>query len=361
MKYKLFLDESGNTGNPKLKENGWNFREQPNYALGSICVKSDMSDKLSDDVLELFSRYDSGLGVQKELKSTTNYWFNNDLLLELMNLLNRFDVKFFFDITNKKFNIIKYITHYCIYPMFIMDFDQEISEERINVATSAYNNIDDDLLSEFIELSLKDTDEPNLREGYISFLSKLHLSTSDKLLMKRLSESIDYFRDTDNELKYMIPIEDYTNKGKLMRLLPNIDSFNNVITSTATLRLNPKDELFVLHDIQEQFGQSYENWIDKNQLLGVNNIKDIKFVESKEVVLIQVIDFITGNLLKLYNSVLNNSGIKKSDRIMGEILSTAIGNTNIVSNGYEQNKFFELFSKKYSRAPLPRFPNLNFS
>lgn len=353
MDYIMYLDESGNTGNPKLKEKGWNFREQPNYGLGAICIRKDKEEALINNVLDLFSKYDSELGRSKELKSTTEYWFNNELFCELTALLEKYDVIFYFDIISKKFNIVKYLVQYCLYPESIIDFDESIRQEKVNFATLASNNIEDEQLQEFIELCQLETEYEGLREKYIEFLLNLKKNVVNDSILERVEKGIEIFRDKEITLDKLLPIEDYTNKGRLMRLLPNIDSFNNVFTSVSALRLTPRDNVVLYHDIQEQFGKSYERWVSESLKFGLTNVEKIEFVKSDDSILIQVIDFLTGNLMSLYENTISSSSLKRRDRELGKKVNTLLYNTNIISTKYDQDKFFSSHGIKYSNTTMP--------
>ncbi|WP_026478219.1 DUF3800 domain-containing protein [Alkaliphilus transvaalensis] len=354
MEYKIFMDESGNTGNPKYTNKGWNFREQPNYAVGAICIRQDFENDLKKEILELLYSYDKELGTTKELKSTTDYWFNNELLIKLYNIFQKYKTIYYFDIIGKRFNIVKYLVHYCLFPECIIDFDSEKLDRKVQFATLAYNNIDDDLLGEFVELCKIDTEFELLRDHYIDFLVKLKNGVKEREIKERVDNAIMSYRNKAIPLSRLIPIEDYTNKSKLMRLLPNIDSFNNAVASISTLKLKSSDKVNIYHDVQEQFGNSYEKWIEQMNGLGISNIKGIQFVKSEESIFIQVVDFLVGNLLKLYERLVNNNTVKKEDRLFGRSVQELLYNTNVVSTKYIQEQFFSSLQMKYGNTPRPR-------
>ncbi|WP_202710336.1 DUF3800 domain-containing protein [Sporosalibacterium faouarense] len=354
MDYVMYLDESGNTGNPRLKKNGWNFREQPNYGLGAICIKRSNEKEIKNKILNLFAKYDKELGQGKELKSTTDYWFNNELFCELIELLERHNTIFYFDIISKRFNIVKYLVHYCLYPDSIINFDHSIREEKVNFATLVSNNIEDESLQEFIELCQLETAYEGLRVKYIEFLTNLKNNVTEDSIVNRIEKGISIFKDNEVPLEKLLPIEDYTNKGRLMRLLPNIDSFNNVFVSVARLRLSPSDNVILYHDIQEQFGKSYERWISETFKMGLKNIKKIEFLKSDESILIQAIDFLVGNLVSLYQRTIINNSLTRNDRQLGKRVNRLIYNTNIVSTKYDQEKFFSSHGIKYGKTTIPK-------
>ena len=353
MDYVMYLDESGNTGNPRLKEKGWNFREQPNYGLGAICIKRSNEEEIKNEILNLFVKYDEELGRTKELKSTTDYWFNNELFCELTELLERYNTIFYFDIISKRFNVVKYLVQYCLYPDSIINFDDSIREEKVNFATLISNNIEDESLQEFIELCQLETEYEGLRGKYIEFLTNLRNRATVDSIINRIDKGISIFKDKEVPLENLLPIEDYTNKGRLMRLLPNIDSFNNVFVSVATLRLSPRDNVILYHDIQEQFGKSYERWISETLKIGLTNVEKIEFLKSDESILIQAIDFLVGNLVSLYERTIINNSLTRNDRQLGKRVNKLLYNTNIVSTKYDQDKFFSSHGIKYGRTTMP--------
>ncbi len=48
MNYKMFIDESGNTGEPRIKNGKWNYGEQPYFGLGSIMIKEEVEKEFSN-------------------------------------------------------------------------------------------------------------------------------------------------------------------------------------------------------------------------------------------------------------------------------------------------------------------------
>ena len=50
MNYEMYMDESMNTGNPCYKDGKWNFKDQPYFALGSMCIEEVKRDSLTEKI-----------------------------------------------------------------------------------------------------------------------------------------------------------------------------------------------------------------------------------------------------------------------------------------------------------------------
>lgn len=75
-------------------------------------------------------------------------------------------------------------------------------------------------------------------------------------------------------------------------------------------------------------------------------------IQKKDVV-IQVVDFFTGNILRLYKEIISTSYMNRKNRELVKKIKPLLENCNIVASNYEQMRFFEQCNIKYRKAPLP--------
>ena len=136
-----------------------------------------------------------------------------------------------------------------------------------------------------------------------------------------------------------------------MSFLPNLDAYNNVIASISRLSLSKNDSIYIYHDVQKQFSNSITKWTDRIKT-DTKNIDNIKFIESKDEILIQFIDYITGNFRICFNNIMNGP-TKKRDREFTKLLKDILLQSNIVSTKNDQEKFFNAIGTKPIYPQLP--------
>lgn len=358
MNYAIFLDESGNTGNPRLKNNKWNWGSQPYFALGSLCIKEEERVEIGNAILTITNSYYNGLGSEIELKSTSKYRFKNEMLVKIVDLLSKKDTKFYIDITNKRFQIIKYIVEYCIFPYYMLDKVSSVRDKKVNAATYLYNNLTDEMINKFITLATTDLDDDHIISMILKYLDELKSNLKDKEINSQINNVeviIANFKLYGLSVSNLLPLRDMTNKGSEMCFLPNLDAFLNIIASTATLRISKNDKLSIYHDKQKQFDQSIIKWTEKmRNMFNIKNLNKIEFVESKGDILVQTIDFITGQILKKFTISMNTSYQSKKEKELVKVFKSIAENCNIVSTKYEQDKFFGDYNIRYGKTVMPK-------
>ncbi|WP_039238980.1 hypothetical protein, partial [Clostridium novyi] len=329
-------------------------------ALGSLLIEESKSNLLKRDIEKILSKYDKELGINKELKSTAKYKFKNKLLQDIIDTLLKYKVRFYFDISNKKYKIVMNIVEYCIYPYYLQDtgFSEELRQKKIFAANYLFYNLNDNILNKFIDLCTQNLEENEVvsHSNLLDFLQVLYNNIIDehiKYQVKFLKDYICNYRKYGLSIRNIYPIQDLTNKKSLMSFLPNIDAFLNIIANTTNLRMWKEDKLLIFHDEQKQFSESLVKWVEemKHKML-VRNIDKIAFVESKTNVLIQTIDFLTGTILSCLVKSINNPYIR-SNREMLRILKPMVENCNIVSVEGDYREFFKQSKVKFSKSPVP--------
>lgn len=357
MKYNIYIDESGNTGNIRIDEaNQWNFNVQKYFSLGAIIVKADYADNLENEFREILLRYMPGLGDNTELKAKKDYKFTTELLFDISNLLEKYSACTMFDISNKKYKVIMQIVEYYVYPYYSFGWDiSAMREKRIIAATNIYNSLPDVEIKKYMDIcenSLYTNGE--IIEKLLLFLDNLK-GYIDKSLYGNIDETkekIQNYKQYNLEIENLLPIKDYTNRGKKLSFLPNTDAFTNLILQIASFQAPKSSNLDIYHDEQKQFSNVIQDWANNLKARGVN-IDNIKFISSTNNSLIQMTDFLTGNILKLYEDIVDNAYANKRNRDKIKILKTLLKSCNIVSTRAEQAIFFDTCGINYVRTPMP--------
>lgn len=356
MDYVMFIDESGNTGNPKLKENGWNWGEQPSFALGSLCIKQKDVEEVRIKITDVLNKYENGLGTARELKSTASYRFTQSLIGDLISVFDSYNAKYYIDITNKRFQVVKYIVEYCVYPLHLEKEFNDLRGRKRAAATILYNNLSDELLSRYIEICEKDYDDSLVKE-ISEFIDSLVECVNDNEIIEccmQVKNIVVNYSKYNIEIKNLVPIRDITNRNREMSLLPHLDAYLNIIGSTSILRLSSTDKLYIYHDEQKQFSNALIKWTDTMKGYDeISNLRKVQFINSKKDVLIQSIDFLTGHSVKIFNKTTKAKYFTGRDKMLTKTMSSVLLNCNILSTRYEQDNFFDVLKLKSGRTQMP--------
>jgi len=326
----LYLDESGKTGTQRYAKK-WNFVNQPYFALCGILISESNVDELNEFVDSIKQSYK----IQGEIKATKGGVRKNidSLMEEFWNKEKELNCELYLEIVNKKFCMAMYITDYCVFPYYDIQYEKYTSYEgtvlRKNFANFIYDSISDELLGEFVEFFDDD----------IQDVSKM------KLLCKKLIQNIkhtkftEYVNDTldsiDNHKRlgllkrHLFPVVDYY-KGKCstVAVCPHINSFNNILN-----RLEDMKNLNIIHDkladLEEALRKIVSEQVDKNtsDIMG--------FEDSRNYNILQLADFWCGNINEVVQGVLN--GENNSNSIAKDIIQTKV---NFVSTFKEQETLF---------------------
>lgn len=353
MDYSIFLDESGNTGEAKYNNGKWNFETQPYFVLGSYSIRSNKIDEFKSEFKMVIEKYDKDFGTTRELKSTAKDKFKIDLLSDMVQLVSKYNLDLYLDISNKKYKIVTVIVENCMYPQYIYQNKMDVRNECIIAANYLYNNLNDNILSEYINLCNKK--QPNFLD-LNTFLIKLENDINENILKQDVSfvrEYIKHYENKNLKLEDLYPVKDLNNKGTVTSFLPNLDAYNNIIASKYRELYKNYNNINIYHDKQDQFSNCLIKWTETiNKIFNFESTDNIKFIDSKDDILIQFIDYLTGNVRICFENIINNSH-KRLDRELSKTLKPLFYSCNIVSTEREQHKFFDSLGLKYTATPVP--------
>lgn len=330
---RIYVDESGNTGAIKEKvkeEYKFNFYEQPYFALGGIMIDESQEEEIEKLLRNLYNKNK----IVGELKYT-NYKNRERLLYSIIEVFSNYNCRMFFDITNKRYKIVNYIIDYCVVPYYAGNRNEDffLTQCILNIASDIlYDELGDDILYKFIETT---NGENNSIDKLIEFCTLLEASVHSRFIKEQIKETIDSIKRHKGfrlSKENLFPLIDSTNIGKKpFSLLPNIDAISNLVFQ---LTKNETDNIEVFHDNQKEYSKSLSKWVNEvaqNKKINITT----RFEESKENVILQAVDFITGHV----NENFINKNIYNNE-YMKDIVKNKV---NFVST-YSQQKIMRKFS-----------------
>lgn len=361
MKYHVYMDESGNTGEPRYKADKqvWNWGEQAYFALGGVGIPEEIEDSMRTDLLEILQSFDPALGVGKEWKSKANSLFNPELMEKVLHLLFQNQGMVYVDITNKKFKIAHYFVDYCVFPYYLeMAPALDKRQERIEIVGKIYNSWDDQLFARFVDLCHKGLKTEDNLDVFLTFLGDAEQYLVKKNIVRDLSAVIDRVKHSEAyglTWKNLMPVMDYDNRGNPLCFSPNVDAYLHIAATMANRQTKNMSSIHIFHDEQKQFIPALEQWTQNLREQNGLTLDAFTPLPSDDL-LIQLSDFIAGKLIRVYRDIVSNSAPKRDTRELMKVIKPIIaGNCNVVSTRYEQQRFYSAFGLKVhpTRIPAP--------
>lgn len=361
MNYHVYMDESGNTGEPRYKTDKqvWNWGEQAYFALGGVGIPKEFENSMRTGLLEILQSFDPALGTDKEWKSKANSLFNRELMEKVIYLLTQNEGIVYVDITNKKFKIIQYFVDYCVFPYYLtLNPVLDKRQERIEIANRIYSSWDDQLFARFVDLCHKGLETQDDLDAFLTFLGDAEKYLVKRNIVQDLSAVIDRVKHSESyslTRKNLVPIMDYDNRGNPLCFSPNVDAYWHIAATMANRQPKSVSSIHIFHDDQKQFIPALKQWTQN--LREQNGLTLDAFTPlSSDDLLIQLSDFITGKLIRVYRDIVNSSVPKRDTREFIKVIKPIIeGDCNVVSTQYEQRRFYSAFGLEVrpTRIPLP--------
>lgn len=350
--YNVYIDESGNTGNIEMQVDfTWNYEEQTHFALGAIYMPEDMVENTGAEMQNILHKYDKSLGIEHELKSKAKYMFKIDLLKDITEVLQDKKARFFCDISNKKYKVIISLVDYCIYPYYMNVRSRSLC---IEMADFLYRALPLEQIRAFMLLCQRSCDDEQSVVELVDYMERLNefLILNQKYSIRKVINVVKNYNNYGLKIQNLFPIKDFNNKGVEESFLPNVDAFTNLIASIYKLRLHKDAYINIYHDEQRQFSNVLMKWAKSLEDNGIQ-IRDIGFPVSKDEIFIQIADFYTGSIVRLYKKIIGQTHIDEDDKKMIKILKPLLCNCNVVAPRDEMQKFFETCGLKVIRSQLP--------
>lgn len=327
MAHKYYLDESGNTGDLITSKVDLNFGNQPIFTLACIGISNEkhISEKINN--LKLKHEIEC-----EELKSSDLYFSKPLFLLDIAKLITVERCPILVELVDKKYCVATAIVNHHIWPPYFSGDEStgQIQFIRNGLADYITNNLPNDCYEAFFRACLNPSEE-NLLSSMETlksfFFSKIDEIDFAELTVKAIEETIDDYRviksqgDTEEAIKKFIPIPDQMKNGKSINLLPHVHSIFNLIARLNKYHLKEIKGLILHHDIQNEFDdiliyskeileskdQDYDGPPVTNSDFNLLEQFELKFVDSKNSIGIQIADLLAG----YFNRYINGAFYKK--------------------------------------------------
>jgi|SRR5690554_59185 len=327
---KLYIDESGNTGETLSKESEFNFREQPYYVLAGLFVKNELEEELQDFVDELKTKY----RVQgNELKAKNLYESKHLFITELVEFIIDKKIPFFIELMDKLFYLNIQLVEYFIVPYYSLPINDENIYRKRFIASTLGQFLNQDIYQKFID-TIKENTNDALEKFYDELISHFKNTNQNEIKINVEQTKTDYFEKKENNpeqaLKDFLPIPDENPNKRLIYLLPNYNAFTNLI-ARAQKYINdtsPESGFDIIHDEQKQFDVIFATAlelmknndtdvvvngtvINEKAMFNLEKEINLSFIDSKTNIFIQVSDLLAGVIMRFWSDFIS----KNEDKI----------------------------------------------
>jgi hypothetical protein len=323
---KLYIDESGNTGETLSQDGNFNFVEQPFYVLSGLLVNDTAKVALEAFVSQLKVKYH----IQgNELKSKGIYKSKSNFLKELVDYLTDKKIPVFTELMDKLYYIHTQLIEYFIVPYYSLEFnDLNIEKKRI-ISAELGKFLNQDIYDKFL-IAIKMNSNESLEEFYEVLINHFDAINEEELKKNVQLTKEDYFDEKSinpvSALRKFFPIPDENPNNRLIHLLPNYNAFTNLIgrVQKYVIDFTSKDYFDIIHDEQKQFDVIYKKTIQSMKQLNLDSIVEhtklaskgtfnlnenisLTFIDSKTDISIQVADLLSGFIMRFWLDFKNNN------------------------------------------------------
>lgn len=322
---KLYIDESGNTGETLSKDSKFNFVEQPYYVLTGI---------LLDDNTQLC--FETFLNNQKikhriqgnELKAKNLYDSKRVFISELTDYIIDNKIPFFVELMDKQFYIHIQLVEYFIVPYYSLPLTNENIFRKRFIASSLGQFMNQTIYQCFID-TIKENSSVALENFYDILINHFNSIGQNEIKINVEQTKIDYLEmkeeNPEKALKHFFPIPDENPHKRLIHLLPNYNAFTNLIARTQKFLNEIKFE--IIHDEQKQFDVIFQSALEsmktndsdkfvENTMItekakfNIDSTIRLNFVDSKTNILVQSSDLIAGVIMRFWSDFINGNSDK---------------------------------------------------
>lgn len=373
---KIYIDESGNSGDLVQRKIDLTFSNQNIFTLSAVKIPEDVYSKLEKEFIpELKKKYKIQSG---EIKSSNLFDKKPKVILEIVDFIKDNNIDYFIEITDKKYYICNSMVIYQVIPPYFIS-REELNGER-EVLREIYmdifiRNIGESEYQCFFEACQNINEESLLNSFHTlkKFFSEkikeekdLYLKIIYQCIVNDIGISIEYYFDIkdkeglDNAVRKFLPIPDENKKGQLIYLLPQISSLTNLVARVNYFNGNLEDINFI-HDQQVHFDNILSYNVEKMLDVGETGYKftnsnfniekpvDITFdADSKDNVGIQIADILSGFTMRYMQKRFKNEDM---DSIYHEIFENIEYNKNLSTINYMIGiSGFVKLNKRYTRS-----------
>ncbi|SEW35769.1 Protein of unknown function [Chitinophaga sp. YR573] len=355
---KLYIDESGNTGQVIIEEDIKRFKEQPVFALGGLLLENEEKENL---LIKFIGRIKAKYQIQApELKSKSIYESKPGVIKEFFKEFKKLDIPFFLEIMDKQYYLsIQLVNTFFLHSIYF------------SLTNDAFNQLRN-LIADYVD--------QNLPESYYVDFCRICLTPSKEGFEQLFTDLCEYFDYPDNEVEELcldyllgtkkeyddsieldsfvnyLPLPDLDKKGRITSILPHTHAFSYLIARCEKYRVdNGLPSFVIVHDEQKYFDEILKITLDtmkKTQIdkmfmdslisdkaiFKVSDLSIVNFENSKSSTIIQIADVITGFIMRAWQDF-KSKDFKSLDRykdilkdlIFNDTLHVACGVNFVVS------------------------------
>lgn len=331
---KLYIDESGNTGETLGIDGRLNFMDQPYYVLAGIMLDPETERELSRFISELKSKH-KFQGI--ELKAKGLYETKPRLISELIDFVSEKKIPVFVEIMDKVFYLNIQLVEYFILPYYAFKLSDEVIHMKRYLATYLGNFLIPAIYQQLLS-AVKTYTHESLELFYDQLIAHFaSLKTSEgEVLSKGAQQTKSDFLiakedDPENALRNFLPLPDENPKKRLIHLLPNYNAFTNLIARAEKYRTDKSlKPVEIVHDEQKQFdvifqsafelmkvSNKVDSWaketlVSKTASYNISRDTTLKFEESKLSQPLQTADLLAGFVMRFWSDFIKQD-YKKND------------------------------------------------
>jgi len=321
---KLYIDESGNTGETLINNGKLNFVDQPYYALTGLLI----SDSIKSDLVSYIQTKKTEYRIQSpELKAKNIYKKQPGLIIDIVNYIICKSIPVFIELMDKHFYLNIQIIEHIIVPSYSLPLTNDNMQYKNILASNITPYLSNDIYNQFV-IACKEYSAVELEKLFQILL--IHFSnTNNGELKKNIELTIEDYNEkkahSTDAYKSFLPIPDKNHRNRLIHLLPNYHAFTNLIGRVEKYRVDFKTgDYEIVHDEQKQFDIIYKKALDIMKERDIDSVvantiiserarfninKDLKleFVDSKQELMVQLSDLISGFVMRFWKDLSENN------------------------------------------------------
>ena len=314
---KLFIDESGNTGEVLSSAEMFNFNDQPYYALSGLLLNDEEEQQLTQFVGALINKYK----IQgDELKAKNIYKSKVTFFEEIVGYILNKKIAFFIELMDKQFFLNMYLVDYFFLPYYSLPLSDKVIQTKKEIARSLSKHLTQDIYESFT--STVKTYTNSALEKFYNVLENHFKNVEDGIYVKHISKTKEDYLELKEEnsqqaLEKFLPKPDKNPNNRLIHLLPNYNAFTNLIARAQKYNYSNSGliDFDIIHDEQKQFDVIYKSALEhmksvdsdkilsgssisKKAMFNINKNTKLLFVDSKTDLCVQVSDLISGFVMR---------------------------------------------------------------
>lgn len=304
MELTIFMDETNRSGQQRYNNERWNFNDKPFFGLGALFIPTNNVDLLKHELEELISKENFAAPFKWSNKQARNR--SERLFPLIIDILEKYRGRTYFEIESKRFTIAKIITEYCVLPYYLSN--RKNSQERITeglikraIANLIYSRFSDSLMWEYCNFFDSGNQDTSILK---TLIKKLSVAIQSKYITDACNDVIDIIEGYENgELVSLIqkhnlfPVLDtiqFNNKTKQLTIDAHTDCFGHLLSLAPSFFPN-YNNIHCLHDIQTQWEPALRETISRLANNGIcrKYTYSLDFVSGDNII-INSVDYIIG-------------------------------------------------------------------